>query len=114
MDLREFISETLIQIVSGVAEAQEKSVAIGGKVSPKLRSGQTAFGAHGFLHTDGGTAQVVQFDVALTAKEGAGTKGGIGIVAGIVSLGSTGQSNTENASISRVKFGVPIILPSDG
>lgn len=114
MDLKEFISETLVQIVSGVADAQEKAASVGGKVSPNLRGGQTALGSHGFLFAEGGAAQVVQFDVALTVKEGTGTKGGIGIVAGVVSLGSTGQSNTENSSVSRVKFGVPIVLPSAG
>jgi len=55
--------------------------------------------------------QFVQFDVALTVKEGTGTKGGIGVFAGVISLGSAGQSSAENASVSRVKFLVPLALP---
>ena len=114
MDLKEFISEALVQIISGVADAQEKIASIGGKISPGLMGTHTTLAAHGFIPSGGGTAQVVQFDVALTVKEGSGTKGGIGIVAGIVSLGSTGQSNSENSSVSRVKFGVPVVLPCEG
>ena len=58
-------------------------------------------------------ATVVSFDVALTATKETGTKGGIGVVAGIVSLGSAGQSSNENTSVSRVKFDVPVSLPND-
>ncbi|MEJ2362409.1 MAG: hypothetical protein P8Z75_13490, partial [Gammaproteobacteria bacterium] len=111
VDLKEFISETMIQIISGVVEAQEQEKTIGGTVSPRLTAGSEFGAQHGFLRAEGGAAQIVQFDVALTAKEGSGTKGGIGIVSGIVSLGTSGQSQEENASVSRVKFSVPLILP---
>ncbi len=112
MDLQEFISQTLIQIVNGVTDAQNIESEKGAKISPSL-SGSAEYAAeHGFLKSDAGPAQIVQFDVAITAKEGTGTKGGIGVVAGIVSLGSTGQSNTENSSVSRVKFSVPVTLPN--
>ncbi len=56
--------------------------------------------------------QLVDFDVALTVKEGTETKGGIGIFVGAFGVGSQGQSSAENASLSRVKFVVPITLPS--
>ncbi len=112
MDLKEFVSETIVQIVSGVVDAQEQTKAIGGRVSPRLTGGETHGSKHGFLPAEGGATQIVQFDVALTAKEGTGTKGGIGIVTGLVSLGSAGQSHEENASVSRVKFSVPLSLPN--
>jgi hypothetical protein len=64
------------------------------------------------LNTYTGTAQIVEFDVALTAMEGTGTKGGIGVVAGMFALGSTGQSKEESSSVSRVKFSVPLSLPT--
>ena len=112
MDLKEFVTETIIQIVSGVAEAQSQSEAFGAKVGPRLTGSSAHKVQQGVLSSEGGNAQMVQFDVALTAKEGTGTKGGIGIVAGAINLGSTGQSNEENSSISRVKFSVPISLPN--
>mgnify|MGYP001240455631 CR=1 FL=1 len=112
MDLRDFVSETIVEIITGVKDAQDKAQKLGGAVNPKLTSNSDYASQHGFLRSSGGPAQIVQFDVALTIKEGTGTKGGIGIFAGAINLGSSGQSSNENSSVSRVKFSVPIILPS--
>ncbi|MBN4079150.1 hypothetical protein JYT26_00765 [Beggiatoa alba] len=98
MDLKDFITETLVQIVSGVSDAKEQVSLLGGKVSPKIRCSSTHAAQHGFLSTEEGAAQLVQFDVALTATEGSGKKGGIGIVSSIISLGGSAESNTENTS----------------
>ena len=67
MDLKEFISETIVQIVAGVVDAQEKTKELGAKVSPASHFSVQ----HRFLSAEGGATQIVQFDVALTAKEGA-------------------------------------------
>ncbi|MGH8601961.1 MAG: hypothetical protein ACREXR_04040 [Gammaproteobacteria bacterium] len=66
----------------------------------------------GLLLSDTGkVAQIVEFDIALSVKEGTGTKRGIGILAGAISLGSSGQSNEESSAQNRVKFCVPLSLP---
>jgi len=111
MDLKDFVSETLIQIANGVKQAQEQTEQIGARVNPKLTGAANNAAQHGFLPAEQAPAQIVQFDVALTVKEGSGIKGGIGIFAGAVSLGSSGQSSAENSSVSRVKFCVPLSLP---
>mgnify|MGYP007123672533 CR=1 FL=1 len=111
MDLRDFVSETLIQIVEGVKNAQSNAANLGAKINPHLTSTLGPAEKQGFLRTNEGYAQIVQFDVALTVTEGSGTKGGIGVFAGAINLGSSGQSQTENSSVSRVKFSVPLSLP---
>lgn len=115
MELKEFVSETLWQIVSGVEEAQQKISTLGGEINPSLiGSVEHIAKAGGGIETMGGNyAQIVEFDVAVTAIEGKGTKGGIGIVAGVISLGSTGQSNTENSSVSKLRFKIPLTLPKN-
>ncbi len=60
---------------------------------------------------NGGVIQSVDFDVAVTAIEGADAKGGINVVSGIYSSGAHGKSSELNQSISRIKFKVPISLP---
>ena len=114
MDLREFVKETLSQIVQGVKEAQALAASHGGEVSPDMsRQAGSTFSASGFVHgPNGTTVQFVAFDVALTVTEGTGTKGGIGVVTGMFNLGSAGESRAENSSLSRVKFGVPLSLPT--
>ena len=111
MDLKEFVAETLVQIVAGVKQAQAEVQTFGGEVNPHLTSPGSEAGKQGFLFAEGRFAPVVRFDVALTVTEGTGTKGGIGVFAGAVNLGSTGQSKSESSSASRLQFSVPLVLP---
>jgi hypothetical protein len=111
MELKEFVTQTLGQIVSGVKDAQADALALGGEVNPHLNTTHTELGKQGFLWAGGRYAQVVHFDVALTVTEGTGTKGGIGVFTGAINLGSAGQSKSENTSVSHVKFSVPLVLP---
>ena len=81
----------------------------------KLQGSAASKDLSGFIPVIGASqpASVVAFDVALTATEGTGSKGGIGVVAGIVSLGTAGHSNNENTSVSRVQFSIPVVLPNE-
>ena len=96
MKLDEFIADTLAQIVSGVTQAQKACEGSNAVIAD--RSGSI-------------TTSKVEFDVALTVESGKQTKGGIGVVTGIVSLGSSGQSANTETAVNRIKFSVPVILP---
>jgi hypothetical protein len=112
MDLEEFVAQSLAQIVAGVGRAQKEVEASGASVNPQLNTTHSEMGRQGFLWSrSGGPVQIVQFDVALTIVEGAGTKGGIGVFAGAINLGSSGQSSNESRSVSHLKFAVPLALP---
>lgn len=98
MQLEEFVSESLRQIIAGVKRAQDDTKEMGAKINPDgLR-----------FHVEN---HRVEFDVAVTAAEGTGTKGGIGVVAGVFNLGSAGESNASSTTASRIKFGVIVELP---
>jgi hypothetical protein len=56
--------------------------------------------------------QHVEFDVAVSAIEGTGTKAGVGVLAGAFNFGASGSSNQESQTASRIKFSVPITLPT--
>lgn len=81
-----------------------------------MRGNSTVNSALGIIPTatNGVYAQLIQFDVALTVKEVTGTKGGIGVASGIVNLGSSGQSSSENIAVNHVRFSVPLALPHKG
>lgn len=111
MELREFVAETIKQIATGVKDAQAAHEDHGGFVNPHLSTTAELAVKHGILIASGNAVQLVQFDVALTVTEGTGTKGGIGIFAGALNIGSSGQSNEQSSSVSRVKFFVPLVLP---
>jgi hypothetical protein len=97
----------LVQIVEGVSDAQEQVNASGAEVNPHL----TGNVPDGFAFASGRWATIVHFDVGVTATEGTGTKGGIGVVVGAFAIGSSGQSKKENSAVNRVSFAVPVRLP---
>ena len=99
MRLDEFVKQTLTSLVQGVQSAQESVAALGGKVNP-YRAGS------------GGSIQVVEFDVEVSTGEATATKGGIGVFVGAVGVGSQGQSQENQTSVGRVRFKVPVELPS--
>ena len=113
MDLKDFVTQTLVQIVDGVKEAESQVKAKGAHLNPSFAGDVRNLPRGGIYHTGSGQlAQFVEFDVALTVAEGTGTKGGIGVFAGPINLGSSGQSTNENVSVSKVKFLVPLALPT--
>jgi hypothetical protein len=111
MDLKDFVSQTLIQIVEGVKEAESIVHIDGAIVNPPFAGDAKNIPRSGVYHTGmGGLAQLVEFDAALTVTDETETKGGIGIFGGVVNLGSSGESANTNVSVSRVKFLVPLAL----
>jgi hypothetical protein len=111
MKLEDFVSETLRQIISGVKQAQAFAKDQGGQVVPPNMVFRTSEGVQLFDSRDGTPIEQIQFDVAVTTTEGTSTKGGIGVFVGPLGLGSAGQSNASNQSLSRISFSVPIIFP---
>lgn len=108
MDLKEFTKETLIQIVQGVEEA-----------NAELAEKHAHVTSHAVKNSSGGilieenftNAVEVEFDVAVTATETNDAKGGGGIkVAQIIHGGIETSKSTENQSISRVRFSLPLVL----
>lgn len=112
MDLKEFVSSALQQIIAGVEDAQS-TVEGDGEVNPHIWMAQRAdANKQKILESNNGKwIHMVEFDVAVTVAESTGTKGGIGIVVGPIGLGSRGESSAQNSSVSRVKFEVPIAFP---
>jgi len=75
MNLREFLAETLVQIVEGVKDAQSRTTEHGASLNPGSFATKDSE-RYGVFVATGKAAQMVQFDVALTITEGTGTKGG--------------------------------------
>ena len=115
MELHDFVSKALVQIIRGVEQAQADLKDSSAQINPPLHnvfSNTQSGGANQGLGwaKGGGLVSVVEFDVALTIHEGQGTKGGIGVVAGIFALGSQGASDSAQHAVTRVQFSVPIKL----
>lgn len=119
MDLRNFIKETLIQLTQGIEDAADELNDSSAIVNPRhflTAGGTTDSQVYGFLGDEKDSSrQVVQridFDVAVSVAAGTETKGGLGIMVGAIALGSHGKSDSTNTSQSRIRFSVPLVLPT--
>jgi len=108
MELREFVRSTLLEIVSGVTDAQKALDEEGSTaVVNALAAGNLK------VHSRRGLPllQMIEFDVALTVTET--TEKGIGgrLSIAAASIGTQRGASVENSEVSRVRFQVPVVLP---
>ena len=86
MELEQFITATLVDIVSGIKKANKN---FGGSDKFDLRSGEE-----------------ISFDIAITVTEGTKKTGAAGIHVYALKLGGEKGSSVTNENISRIKFKV--------
>jgi hypothetical protein len=112
MNIEDFVRETLVQITNGVVQAQQHLDKTGAMVNPHMSTISKEHSIGQAMMRAGEVVGLVEFDVAVHATEGKETKGGIGVVAGVITLGSAGKSDTSSGSESRIKFSIPLLLPA--
>jgi hypothetical protein len=115
MDLESFVQETLIGIVKGIETGRASTRGI----APMLEPPGDQDGVTGLIFTreDGNLQPVfmVEFDVAVSAEKKKGSEIGGGIrVLEFISGGAKRSSETQNATVSRIKFKVPLRLTPGG
>jgi hypothetical protein len=112
MDLRSFVSETLVSIAEGVALARRQRIdspAPGCPTRPLLTPAPDTL-------PDSALTEV-RFDIALTVADEAGRSGsrkaGLNIRLAEGSLGSETASRKRDEIVSRIAFAVPLRLPTE-
>jgi len=119
MNLKEFIKETITEISSAITECNDELSDNGTIVNPRNvyganRSFEKIYGYMSDEKEKGKLRRpvhLVNFDVAVTATDKTGKKGGIGIAVGSIGLGAQGKSEAENVSFSKLTFSIPVALP---
>jgi len=114
MDLKEFVSETLISIVSGVADAQMKVEELGAKVNPaglRKNHNKSTDNAVWDDSNNNYAQQIITFDVAVTAEDNAKAGAKVKVIAGLFGADANAETGNKNSLVTRVKFSVPILLP---
>lgn len=111
MELKEFVTQSLVQIVQGTEAAYEQLKETGAVINPGIHV--NAVTDKMVRSTSGYSAVIpVEFDVALTIEENAKTEGGGKLNVVFSSIGGNAQSSITSSAVSRIKFAVPIQLPS--
>ena len=91
MELEEFISKTLISIANGIKSANTKMK-------------QSFFTIEPISWQEKRTDGCIEFDVAVTASKGTGSKIGGGIRIWSVGFNSKKDTNISDQTVSRIKF----------
>ncbi|MFN3019312.1 hypothetical protein ACK1CN_25570 [Vibrio coralliilyticus] len=111
MQLNEFVSETLKQVIDGVASAQEYGRSKNANINPSSARMDSKASGYSFCLQTGIPLQDVEFDVAVTVSESNMATDGDKSV-GAISVSAASSSTSQNSSVSRIKFKVPILLPN--
>jgi hypothetical protein len=106
MDLRDFISQALVDIISGVADAQKKIP--DGEIVPNVAKTFTAV-EHGVSDI-----QSVGFEVTVRADEREGSEAKLNVVTAIIGGGVKGEIGKSGGHAATLSFKVPIRLPPWG
>jgi hypothetical protein len=104
MDLKDFISQTLVDIIEGIKAAQEKTQP--GCIVPALI-------ARNFKAVETGISQVqaVDFEVTVRADKKEGSEAKLNVVAAVIGGGVKGESGKTGGHAATLKFRVPVSLP---
>lgn len=116
MELKEFIKESLSQIIDAVVETQDKY-----KETNVLICSDDIQGENNNLYirdenlyqfyNRNTRVQNIEMDIAISVTEKEGNKSGLGI-AKIINAGISSENAQQNESISKIKFSIPIVLPT--
>ncbi|MBV6397491.1 MAG: hypothetical protein HFACDABA_03105 [Anaerolineales bacterium] len=109
MELNEFISNALSQLIDGITSAQEYAKSKGASINPsdKFVSDYDKISRTEKLQP----VNIVEFDIVVTVGENKAIQGGIGIVVPEVNLGYQAKIDSQKSAVSRMKFSIPIMLP---
>jgi hypothetical protein len=109
MELKDFISKTLKEVLDGVSEARKThSGRLPVDFDPKIDSQILGF-TRGHANQPQ-AVQGIEFDIAVTVSSSDKLEGDAGIK--VVGIGVSGKASTEaeKSSVSRIKFAVPVRL----
>ena len=103
MELREFISKTLEDIIGAVQDAQQKVP--NDCVVPRVNKSFKSVG-HGISEV-----QPVEFEVTVRADERAGSEARLSVVAAVIGGGVKGESGKSGGHAATLRFKIPVRLP---
>ena len=116
--LKDFVRDALTDVVGGLLEAQAAVAGASGDavhsalIAPNWRNVADPTHSAGHVVHTGQPVEVVEFDIAVTTGDTTRAGGGGGIQVVGVRIGAEADRTAEQSSVSRVKFRVPLALPT--
>jgi len=118
MELKDFVKHTILDIAAGIQEANTEAIAR--NINLKANPSPIYFRNNGNVEYMPGSGQsdttkqveMIKFDVAVTTSGTITGEAGAGINIAGMRLGGSGEVSDEEENISRIKFEVPVLMPS--
>lgn len=111
MDLRNFIKQSLVEVMLGLEDAQQS---LAGKTTGHICPTVAIWPSGAGTAAGSRPLDLIEFDIAVEATTEAGQGGGISVLGGIVKAGAKVDSRDTERQASRIKFSVPIAYPDTG
>jgi anti-sigma regulatory factor (Ser/Thr protein kinase) len=114
MDLKDFITTSIVQVMEGVNNAKEHAVKLGAKINPETIEFRADAGQDRMWDTDTGKiATELKFDISVIAVDSTDKdiKGGLKVLGLGLEFGSGAKNKAENQTINKLQFAVPLVLP---
>jgi len=110
MELKQFVTESIVQIAEGIEEAQERLKEKWVRINPKPPVNVNAISPMLYCAENGAGVFPLTFDVAVSAED-VQANGSLGIK--VLNIGMEVRDNSQQVSsrVSRVSFTVPIAYP---
>lgn len=110
MELDEFVTSILSDIVKGIQDAQA-SDSVGKYVAPSGIGGHD-YAKHNRVSSGGRlSSTIVDFDIAVTVEETSNVSGSGGIKVAGIGASIDRDSLSKDVRVSRIQFAVPLLLP---
>lgn len=112
MELKDYIKETLTQIIQGVSAAQEFAEKNDSKINPNdLQLSYYKGDKPVYADRNNNYAQIIDFEISITITEENSSKGGVGVFLGSLGVGGNIENQLSNNNINKIKFSIPVFLP---
>ncbi len=119
LELKDFVAETLKQLIEGIVTAQEFAKQHDAKINPRGLFHLTPDGDNYYVDrsvdrnpdAQPPIPQFIEFDVAVTASGSGETKAAIGVFSAIIGAGTQAKIEEANLTVSRIRFSVPVQFP---
>ena len=111
MELEAFIETSMRQIIGGLHKVAGFASEHGAAINPIQHQWRYGEGIY-FDKTTGRALTSVEFDIAVTATDESKKKEGIGVAVAQIMLGTHKEVTDASQHLSRIKFSVPVVLPT--
>jgi len=112
MELDDFVKSVLVKVLSGVKKAQEEED-VGAFVVPGGDGGHEYPKNARVSSSARLKSTIIDFDIAVTVESGDKVAGGGGLKIAGIGGDVKGESTSKDTRVSRIQFGVPIMLPEN-